>query len=237
MILSPTFGNLLKQLEAPPEIIGTTDSLIVSLHSWKLIPAAYQQEPRLDLSNLIPAKTDLASIIEDSTKAQEGYSGIAFDYVPTLRTNFKFHFAFRALKFPPDLFTWLTSTRRLYAIHHEYEKGSDRSEPIEGQMLKAILKECQAEEGKHHDPKKELRLRVVFIHVGSIRNFHRSSLSYKRISMDIRFYSYGTDSTMPREMWGVRGIYPIGMPFSLVPRCSPLICFRRCCHVLPERIH
>lgn len=219
MILSPTFGNLLKQLEAPREIIGATDSLIVSLHSWKLIPAVYQQEPRLDLSDLIPAKTDLASSIEASMKAYEGYSGIAFDYAPTLRANFMFHFAFRALRFPPDLFTWLLSTRRLYAIHHHYEseKKGEKSEPIESQMLKAILKECQAEEGKHLDPKKELRLRVVFVHVGSIRNFHRSSLSYKRVSSDIRFYSYGTDSTMPRDMWGVRGIYPIGMPFSLLP--------------------
>ncbi|XP_006454517.1 hypothetical protein AGABI2DRAFT_189776, partial [Agaricus bisporus var. bisporus H97] len=213
MILSPTFGSLLKQLEAPPEITSATDSLIVALHSWKLIPAAYQQDPRLDLSDLIPAKTDLASTIADGTRAQEG---CAFDYAPTLRRNFKFHFAFRALKFPPDLFAWLTSARRLYAIHHESEKGE--SEPIESQMLKAILNECQAQEGKHQDPKKELRLRLVFIHVGSIRTFHRSSLSCKRwTSLDIRFYSYGTDSTMPREMWGVKEMYPIGGVVTFYP--------------------
>lgn len=211
LILCPTFHKILKQLEVPAEITKATDSLIVSLHGWVLSPAAYEKESRLDLSDLVPAETSLASVFENSKRSREGSHGPAFDYAPSLRTNFKLHFALRVLKFPPDLYEWLTTTFRIYAIYHECERGDDKPEPIEHAMLKTILKGCQAQEWKHHDSRKELRLRVVFVHAGSIRNFHRSPLTQKRISLDIRFYSYGTDGTVPREMWGIREIYPIGV--------------------------
>ncbi|KAF9454912.1 hypothetical protein P691DRAFT_691049 [Macrolepiota fuliginosa MF-IS2] len=218
LIFSPTFKDLAKQLEVPSEIMAqATDNLIISLHGWILNPIFYQGESRPALSDIIPARASPGPAFESSKRQHDGHPGPGFDWTSSLRNNVPLHFAIRALKFPQDLYEWLTTNFRQYAIYHECERGDDKSEPIEHQMLKAVLKGCQAQERKHHDPKKEFRLRVVFVHVGSIRNFHRSPLTQKRISLDIRFYSYGTDGNVPRDMWGVREIYPIGGVVTFYP--------------------
>ena len=194
------------------------------------------QESRLPLSDIIPAKTSLPPVFAKA-RTQAGPSGSMIDHNSLLRANI--HFAIRVLTFPPDLFDWLTSSLRLYAVYHEYERGDNKSEPIELRMLKTILGSCHAREWKHQGPsiRREYRLRVVFIHVGSLHNFYRSPLTQKRNSLDIRFYSYGTDGNVPRGMWGFREIYPVGK-HTLVIEVYLLICHHRGCrHPISQCVH
>jgi len=192
-----------------------------------------QQEWRLPLSDMIPANTSLPPIFAKA-RTQVGLSGSVVDRSSVLRANTQF--ALRTVTFPPDLFDWLTSSFRSYAIHHEYDR---KSEPIELRMLKTILQICHAQEWEHQGSnyRKEYRLRVVFIHVGSLHSFCRSPLTQKRDSLDIRFYSYGTDVHVPRSMWGLREIYPIGKHILKVQMHLLTNHRRRCCHLLSECIH
>ena len=228
---------LIRQLEVPSETIAqAAESLIVSLHGWIMNPMMQPQESRLPLSDIIPAKTSLPPVFAKA-RTQAGPSGSMIDHNSLLRANI--HFAIRVLTFPPDLFDWLTSSLRVYAVYHEYERGDNKSEPIELRMLKTILGSCHAREWKHQGPsiRREYRLRAVFIHVGSLHNFYRSPLTQKRNSLDIRFYSYGTDGNVPRGMWGFREIYPVGK-HTLVIEVYLLICHHRGCrHPISQCIH
>lgn len=212
LIFPANFTDLTKKLETPSEIIDQqTDGLIVSLHGWVLNPVSYSEESRLALSDAIPANASVGPSFENRKRSEDGQPGPVFNWAISLRKDPFLHLALRVLKLPPDLYEWLNTNLRSYAIYHEYEKRDDRSVPLENKMLKEILKGCQAQEWRLQDSKKEFRLRVVFVHAGSVRNFHRSPLTQKRISLDVRFYSYGTDGNVPRYMWGIREIYPIGM--------------------------
>ncbi|KAJ3569281.1 hypothetical protein NP233_g5152 [Leucocoprinus birnbaumii] len=211
--------SLVESLNVPPEILAqATDSLIVSLHGWVLSPAVQQQEPRLLPSDLVPAKVSLPPAFAKGRKPDRP-SGPGLNANAFMRTDVLLQFSLRALTFPPDLFEWLTANFRLYAVYYEQERGDDRLEPIELKMLKAILKACQAREWKpqEHLAKKEHRLRVVFVHVGSVHNFYRSPLTQRRHQLDIRYYSYGTSCNVPRNMWGFKEIYPIGGVVTFYP--------------------
>jgi len=234
LIFPPALNDLVHKLEVPDETVNqAAEGLIVSLHGWILNPMMQQQEWRLPLSGVIPAITSLPPIFAKA-RAQVGLSGSVADRNLVLRANIQF--ALRTVTFPPDLFDWLTSSFRSYAIYHEHDR---KSEPIELRMLKAILQICHAQEWKNQGSnyRKEYRLRVVFIHVGSLHSFCRSPLTQKRDSLDIRFYSYGTDVHIPRSMWGFREIYPIGKHILKVQVHLITYHRRRYCHLLSECIH
>ncbi|KAJ7630621.1 hypothetical protein FB45DRAFT_916103 [Roridomyces roridus] len=125
-----------------------------------------------------------------------------------LRT--KYQVALRVLKFPTDLHAWISREHRLYHVWDDKKSTGIR----ETAYLTAILDQCKA---TRVDFKTDVR--VVFIHIGSLKTFHKIPLSVERRAQTsgIRFYTFGTHETVHPSRWGVREVYPFGGIVTFTP--------------------
>lgn len=116
--------------------------------------------------------------------------------------------AIAALEFPDDLRLYMSQPNRTYCVWWTPGDGSQAISGPETQLLHDIMRSCKAKDVGH-----KADVRVVFVHVGALTTLHRLPALAERRSKrpEIHFYTYGYHASVPREQWGVRAIYPLGM--------------------------
>lgn len=112
--------------------------------------------------------------------------------------------AIQALGFPEELRLFMPL--RAYCVWRDLSDGTQDRPGPETRFLHDIMTSCKAKDVGH-----KADVRVVFVHVGAMKTLHRlSALAERRRRPEIRFYTYGSHPTVPREDWGVFPIYLIG---------------------------
>ncbi|KAI0374422.1 hypothetical protein BV20DRAFT_1041377 [Pilatotrama ljubarskyi] len=134
-------------------------------------------------------------------------------------TQRRFHQALHVLGFPKALYDFLVVPNHPYCIW--YAPGDmtsagrgHESLGYETLMLKEILSTCASQDVRY-----KADARVVFIHVGALSKLHCLPALAERRSKhpDLRFVTYGTHPSVPRERWGIRELFPIGGIVTFTP--------------------
>lgn len=111
--------------------------------------------------------------------------------------------AAQVLKFPQLLAQWLSTSARGYCVWSSPDGPSD----METTLLKMVLGRCNAQ-----DIGLDADARLVFIHVRALTSLDKIPRLNERRSKrpEVRFYLYGTHSSVSPERWGIREIFPLG---------------------------
>ncbi|PIL29610.1 hypothetical protein GSI_08247 [Ganoderma sinense ZZ0214-1] len=126
-------------------------------------------------------------------------------------TQRRFYQALHILGFPKSLYEFLFETQspRPYCIWNEpAETTSTGAVGYETSLLKEILGACSLARDMGH----KADVRIVFVHVGALETLHvLPALAMRRMKQsELRFMTYGTHPSVPRERWGIREIYVLG---------------------------
>ncbi|KAJ6519506.1 hypothetical protein C8R45DRAFT_24277 [Mycena sanguinolenta] len=186
LLFSPVMTVLCRMLKVPEDMVRSS-SLIVALLPWKPLP----QEARRPFGLLPPPSTKPRIPSEADWKKN--------------MTKTQYQLGIRILKFPLELYAWLSRSPKTYCIWPSEEQKEDRDREVG--YLTSILKECGA---KRVDFQADLR--AIFVHVGALKRIRELPLLVERRSQmrGIHFYTFGTHETVHPEHWGVREIYPLG---------------------------
>jgi hypothetical protein len=154
--------------------------------------------------------TFLAALVPWTMMPAE-YSGfdIQNDFAKFKTPEFK-HPTSRALQylaFPQSLRLYMLQPQRTYCVWWSPGDGTTAAPGLETTLLHSIMKSCRAKNVGH-----KADVRTVFVHIGAMKTLHRLPALAERRSKrpEIHFYTYGTHSSVPRDQWGVRAIYPLG---------------------------
>jgi hypothetical protein len=170
-------------------LLPLASSLAQCSRSWRKPPSMY-----------IPAETHMEPMIADKTRWDR-----------SIRTKPFYQHAIRMLQFPSWLHEYLSAAEHTRAFCVWWETGDVRKKKaaMETKFLYSIMEQCRAK----HSSSSSSDIRVVFVHVGALKNIHKFPSFVERCSKGnlIQFYTYGTHESIPPEEWGVREIYPCGM--------------------------
>lgn len=206
LLLFPSVSEALCDIFKPSRDLQQPGGFVAVLLPWavtgraaKKIRTQYKVEER----SLVRAPSVLSN--PDPVKV----SG----HARSLRHNPSYHLALHILQFPDWLHRYLSQPDRKYALWFEPSDGyikQDSSEwkGSETRALETILKRCGAQRAHLKDDK----LRVIFVHVGSLIALQKfSQLARKRKKWHwVQFFTYGTHETVSPERWGIQEIYPLG---------------------------
>ena len=126
-------------------------------------------------------------------------------------TQRRFYQALHILGFPKSLYEFLFQTQspRPYCIWNEPgDTTLTGAVGYETSLLREILAQCTLA----RDVGYKTDVRIVFVHVGALGTLHvLPALAVRRMRQsELRFMTYGTHPSVPRERWGIREIYVLG---------------------------
>lgn len=133
--------------------------------------------------------------------------------------------AISLLHFPQWLFDHMRMPNRPYCVWNTSD-GTPAAPGVETAALRTILRHYNAPDAGH-----KADVRVVFVHVGSLRTLHKlPALVERRCKRpEIQFVTYGTHESAPIKRWGVREIFPLGGIVTFTPSSivdTPLAAFK-----------
>ncbi|KAI0359145.1 hypothetical protein OH77DRAFT_1502266 [Trametes cingulata] len=131
-----------------------------------------------------------------------------------LITQRRFYQALHILSFPKALYDFLFVPNHPYCIFYSPGDVTSSALGYETMLLKEILSTCAS-----RDVGYKAVARVVFVHVGSLSKLHCLPTLAERRSKhpEVRFMTYGTHPSVPRERWGIRELFPIGGIVTFTP--------------------
>lgn len=187
-----------KLLKVPPTLAGETP-LQVALVPWELTTKEFRtvtwksRSPTLERT-LDPA---FAAALEAAGRK--------------VTTQRRFYQALHILGFPKSLYEFLFQTQspRPYCIWNEPgDTTLTGAVGYETSLLREILAQCTLA----RDVGYKTDVRIVFVHVGALGTLHvLPALAVRRMRQsELRFMTYGTHPSVPRERWGIREIYVLG---------------------------
>lgn len=129
----------------------------------------------------------------------------------------------------------MSQPNQAYCVWWDSGDGTKDAPGLETRLLHAIMEECRAKDVGY-----KADVQAVFVHVGALKTINMlNALPERRAKRaELCFYTYGTHETVPREYWGIHGIFPIGASFY----CSffsvlGLTCCRWSCHFHAQCLH
>lgn len=146
----------------------------------------------------------------------------------------RFYQALHILQFPKTLYDFVAAPNHPYCIWYAPGDCMPSGSGYETSLLKEILSKCASKDVGY-----KAEARVIFVHVGALTRLQDlPGLAERRKHPNPRFITYGTYPSVPRERWGVRELYPIGMAILSSKRMVYTHAMgRRHRHVHPFRDH
>ncbi|OSD05970.1 hypothetical protein PYCCODRAFT_1065885 [Trametes coccinea BRFM310] len=182
-----------KYLKAPPGSAG--DSLLqAALVPWELTAKEFCRSDWSPRTNTLDSALDPAFVpVFDS----EGRKVVS---------QRRFHQALHILGFPKTLYDFMSAPNHPYCIWHAPGDATKSGVGYETLLLKEILSTCASQDNGHKSD-----VRVIFAHVGSLDKLYcLPALAERRAKRpELRFFTYGTHPSVPRERWGMREIFPL----------------------------
>lgn len=191
-------------MDLPPEL-SQPGNLVAAILPYTLSQGQLEKELPFEKAELKPW---------EPTLPQE-------DWSLALRTKPLYHQGLQILGLTTQFYRYLAEWKRTFYIWSESRKDLKR-EGIETSLLKAILEQTSHPVALTNDA------RLVFIHAGSLRTFHKLPGLHERRSKStlIQFYIFGTDPDLTPSFWKIREIYPWGA-FVLVSSLISILNFSR----------
>ncbi|TFK90228.1 hypothetical protein K466DRAFT_574381 [Polyporus arcularius HHB13444] len=125
----------------------------------------------------------------------------------------RFYQALHILGFPKDIYDYMNFMPRQYCAWIGNADTTSTGAGYETSLLKLVLSACKAQ-----DVGLKANLKIVFVHVGGLASLHHlTALAERRMKTPVRFMTYGSHPSVPRERWGMREIYPIGGIMTFTP--------------------
>ncbi|KAM5538264.1 hypothetical protein V8D89_008151 [Ganoderma adspersum] len=194
-----------KLLKISPTLAGETP-LQVALVPWELTTKEFRAVTWKSRSPMLERTLDpaFAAALEAAGRK--------------VTTQRRFYQALHILGFPKSLYEFLFQKQspRPYCIWNEPgDTTSTGAVGYETSLLKEILAECTLA----RDVGYKTDVRIVFVHVGALGTLHvLPALAVRRMKQsELRFMTYGTHPSVPRERWGIREIYVLGGIVTFTP--------------------
>ncbi|KAI9066660.1 hypothetical protein FKP32DRAFT_1565322, partial [Trametes sanguinea] len=190
-----------KYLKVPPGSAG--DSLLqAALVPWELTAREFCR------SEWVPRITTPGPVLDpafESVFDGEGRKVVA---------QRRYHQALHILGFPKALYDFISVPNHPYCIWHAPGDATKSGVGYETLLLKEILSTCASQDNGHKSD-----VRVIFAHVGSLEKLYcLPALAERRAKRpELRFFTYGTHPSVPRERWGMREIFPLGGVVTFTP--------------------
>ena len=176
-----------------PEHMENKNALLVALAPLTATTKKYQEEMRIlkpgeDVENRFPVPPDP----EDSV------------------TLSAYHLARHILRVPKSLTTFLSNSPRPCIIWPQENSTNDAWISQDTQYLRFVLNHHRA---KVYTPKEPVATRIVFVHVGRIKDMHNMPriARLRGTPLDLQFLTYGAHPSVPTRQWGIRGLNISGM--------------------------
>jgi len=195
MFVTPMNKTAFTLLGAPGHI-ENKDALLVAL-APSMVPTKEYREEMATLKSCeeVKIRFPVLSEPEDSTPLSA------------------YHLARHILKVPKSLVTFLNHHPRSCVIWPEENTTSDVWISQDTQYLRFVLNHHRA---KVFSPKGHVAARVVFVHVGRMKDIHTMPrIAHMRgTHLDLQFLTYGAHPSVPEREWGIRGfnisgIFPV----------------------------
>lgn len=200
LLVCPTaLGSILDFFKCPKEPREGTD-LVAVLVPWKVTVDNYQDKQWFATRRELYLKG--GRMDSELNKRTDGSRKLL---------NTDFNLGLRIHQFPPLVYEFLARTPRAYCIWHSPADGPREAPGFETRILVAVLNALKA-----RDVGLKTDVRVIFVHVGALKTFHKlGALAMRRCKQpDMRIYTYGTDRNVPPSRWYMREIYPVGTSLS-----------------------
>lgn len=196
LVFPPAVSELSDCLKVPSEL--RSEALVVALLSWKLTTDQYRDNEWTNAGTLLdPNDCRIPPELVEKIGTEK------------LTTNPLYSLGLRLHQFTVADYEFWTRSPRSYCVWYQPTDGLRKEPPgFESKSLLAILGAWKAERKGYKE-----NVRAIFIHVGALKTVHKlEALAMRRNKRpDLRFYSYGTHSTVSPERWGLREIWPIGL--------------------------
>ncbi|KAI0768532.1 hypothetical protein BD413DRAFT_127687 [Trametes elegans] len=129
-------------------------------------------------------------------------------------TQRRFYQALHILGFPKALYDFMVAPNHPYCIWYAPGDVTATGPGYETILLQEILRTSSAKDNGYKSS-----ARVVFVHVGALAKLYcLPGLADRRgKSPEVRFVTYGTHASIPRDRWGIREIYPLGGIVTFTP--------------------
>ncbi|CDO70283.1 hypothetical protein BN946_scf184942.g83 [Trametes cinnabarina] len=126
----------------------------------------------------------------------------------------RFHQALHILGFPKTLHEFMSAPNHPYCIWHAPGDTTNSCVGYETLLLKEVLSTYPSPDNGH-----KADVRVIFTHVGSLEKLYcLPAIAERRMKRpELRFVTYGTHPSVPRERWGMRDIFPLGGVVTFTP--------------------
>ena len=197
MLIFPPSNTELRQLLKVPEALleASTAPMIAALVPWELSRQEYD-----DARWFKSRSDDVARVSFDPSVAT-----LANERFPN---NTALQRALRILDIPKALFKFLASSARAYCLWYAGAGGQNADVAgVETTALRTVLGALKAKDVGY-----KADVRVIFVHVGALKTFHRLPVLAERRAKqpEMRFYSYGTHESVSPERWGIHELFPLG---------------------------
>ena len=196
MFVTP-ISKLASGLLGPPEHMENKNSLLVALAPLTVPTKKYREEMRvLQPSEEMETRFPIPSDPEDSA---------------SLST---YHLARHILRVPKSLTAFLSNNPRPCIIWPQEKTTNDAWISQDTQYLRFILDHHRA---KVFGPKEHVAARIVFVHVGRIKDMHNMPriARLRGSPLDLQFLTYGVHPSVPPQQWGIRGFNISGMDLTI----------------------
>jgi hypothetical protein len=213
IVLFPhVIASLCRRFKVPTEV-QVAGSLVAILLPLASSPTQRSRGWRKPASMYLPAEIHMEPMIADKTRWER-----------SIRTKPVYQHAIRMLQFPSWLHEYMSAGEHSRAFCVWWETGDVKKKKaaMETMFLYSIMEQCRAK----HSSSSSSDIRVVFVHVGALKNIHKFPSFVEKCSKanHIQFYTFGTHECIPPEEWGVREIYPCGMSCLIIA----LLCAENC---------
>ncbi|KAF7328022.1 Chromo domain-containing protein [Mycena kentingensis (nom. inval.)] len=172
--------------------------------------------PAAHLLVFTPKMKTLCTLLETPTTQEYTQSPLLIAFIPwTAVPDYRTPMG----HLPLDNFSRNISSKNIWApqlLNHQYQLALRRPYALwtrAGERVNAADAETRqllaflAHAGAKPNPTKP---RVVFVHVAALKDIRKmpNLIARRNNSISTKFYSYGTDASVPRRQWGLQQIYP-----------------------------
>ena len=198
LIVFPTGHEVASNLLKVPATLPNDTPLQVALVPWQLTTKEFRatawKSRCLHLDH--PLDPDFAETLEADGRG--------------IIKQRRFYQALHILGFPKRIYDFMSqnqSPRRYCIWNAPADTTQSGTNGYETSLLKEILSTCV----KAEEVGIKAEVRVIFVHVGALATLHGHPMIARRSKRpELRFLTYGTHPSVPRERWGVREIYLVG---------------------------
>jgi hypothetical protein len=210
VVFPSSLENLCSRFKVPDDM-RQSGGLIVALFAWIR-------------SEHLDSKIQQPAVIRD-----EHENNVDLPVIPAdrrnhlIRNDALYHHAIRILQFPSWLHDYMSMPNRPYCVWWTPGDGTISDKGLETTLLISILNHCGAKNVGH-----KVDVRAVFVHVGALRTLYKFIALAERRSkrFEVQFITFGSHPSVPRDRWGIREIYPLGVSLCLDLRKKSYIQFQ-----------